>query len=294
MRNAVTEALGGFGRASVERLALEMAVLDADGRKLVAEALGRTGHFTAIAPLSRLLVDGDPNVRVAALESIGCVGATRVELVQQLLEQALASASQLEQLAALEAINALGIVLSWEQLRDAIQEPVLERAALMAAARSADKSAAEPLVAALGRQAALGEDWPVIALSEYVTCSFEALESARSHLAAIAPEVRAFLYQLADSDDVESRRSALVVVGALGDDDASRWLLDVAEREELSGGADHLLGGFSEPIAVGHRGTVNCRFGFPAYDFIANTIAESEFATAKPHHGCDCRCTFVG
>jgi HEAT repeat protein len=242
LRNAVTEALGGFGRASVERLTLEMAVLDADGRKLVAEALGRTGHFTAIAPLSRLLADGDPNVRVAALESIGCVGATRVELVQQLLEQALASASQLEQLAALEAINALGIVLSWEQLRDAIQDPVLERAALMAAARSADKSAAEPLVAALGRQAALGENWPVIALSEYVTCSFEALESARSQLAAIAPEVRAFLYQLADSDDVESRRSALVVVGALGDDDASRWLLDVAEREELSGGADHLLG----------------------------------------------------
>jgi HEAT repeat protein len=241
LRNAVTEALGGLGRKAVERLSLEIALLDADGRKLVAEALGRTAHYSAITPLSRLLADSDPNVRVAALEAIGMVGSARVELVQPLLVEALKSDAELERLAALDAINSLGISLSWVELEDASRSPLLECTALRVAARSSDVQAALPLVRAMVKHYRNEEVWPVVALAGFVSESLESLESARIHLANIDSEVRAFLYHLADSDDLESRRAALIVVGALGDEEASRWLLDVAEREEQTGGADHLL-----------------------------------------------------
>jgi HEAT repeat protein len=170
------------------------------------------------------------------------VGAARVEVVEPLLSAALASENPLEQLAALEAINGLGIVLPWERLANVAEHALLERAALTVAARSADRLVAVPLVRALIHQSVFREEWPVLALAEYVASSREALESARKQFSTISPDARAYLYELTENDDFEIRRAALVVVGAIGDEDASRWLLDVAEREELSGGADHLLG----------------------------------------------------
>ncbi|MGC4065547.1 MAG: HEAT repeat domain-containing protein [Polyangiaceae bacterium] len=219
-----------------------MAILDPDGRKLAAEALGRTGHFAAIEPLSCLLNNPDPNVRVAAIEAIGCVGSTQVEQVEPLLVAALEREDVLERLAALEAINELRIVLPWSKLEPAVPVEVLERAALTAAARSGAPEAGAPLVHALIDCSSLAEVWPVLVLSDFVSSSLEALESARTHLARVPADVRAFLYQLAEAEEFELRCAALQVVGAIGDEDASRRLLDVAEREEASGVADHLLG----------------------------------------------------
>jgi len=245
LRNAVTDALGGFGRPAADRLMHEVNLLDADGRKLAAEALGKTGHSSAIAPLSMLLSDVDPNVRVAAIEAIGTVGSARLDLAEPILCAALQREDVVERLAALEAMSLLNIPLPWEKLATAAQHPVLERAALTVAARSSADAAAAPLVQALRRKVTglpTGEVWPVLALSEYVTSSHEALEAARAELTNIPQETRGILYELTSAEEFETRGAALNVVGALGDDEASRRLLDVAEREEVSGVADHLLG----------------------------------------------------
>ncbi len=242
LRNAVSEALAGFGRPAIVRIADEMPVLDADGRKLAAEALGRTGHPSAIAVLSSLLLDPDANVRVAAIEALGVVGGTQTDEVGVLLSAALCSSEILERLAALDAINALGIILNWRDLATSASVPVLERAVMVAAARSDAVDAAELLVQAMARQAAFGEIWPVQALAEYVAGSAHAMYAAREALATLPKNAREFLFRVTDSDELDVRGAALVVLSALGDDEASRWVLDAAERDELTGVADQLIG----------------------------------------------------
>jgi HEAT repeat protein len=242
LRNAVSEALAGFGRPAIDRIALEMSVLDADGRKLAAEALGRTGHSTAVSALVGLLSDPDTNVRVAAIEALGCVGGGQADELEPLLRAALQSHEVLVRLAALETTNALGIVLDWQDIEPTLGVPVLEPAALAAAARTSAIAAADLLVQALARQAPFDECWPVQALAEYVSQSSEAMRSARQALGTLAHNVREFLFRLTQADELDVRTAALIVLSALGDEEASRWVLDVAERDELTGIADQLVG----------------------------------------------------
>lgn len=242
LRNAVSEALAGFGRPAVRRIAEELSILDADGRKLAAEALGRTGHPSAVTVLSEMLADADANVRVAAIEALGCVGGASTDEVGPMLGASLQSAEVLERLAALDAINALGLVLAWEQLESAVAVPVLERAALIAAARSAAPKAASLLVQALKTQSAFGECWPVLALAEYISQSQASMLLAREALCALTDVERKFLFGLVDSEEAELRAAALIVLAALGDAQASRAVLDATERDELSGVADQLIG----------------------------------------------------
>jgi HEAT repeat protein len=242
LRNAVSEALGGFGRPAILRIAREVSSLDADGRKLAAEALGRTGDPSAVSVLSGLLSDPDTNVRVAAIEALGCVAGRQTDEVEPLLRAALQSHEVLVRLAALETTNMLGIVLDWQEIEPTLGVPVLEPAALAAAARTSAIAAADLLVKALVQKAPFEECWPVQALAEYVSQSPEAMRSARQSLSAIGGDVREFLFRLTEADELEVRTAALIVLSALGDEEASRWVLDIAERDELTGIADQLIG----------------------------------------------------
>jgi len=241
LRNAVSEALAGFGRPAVQRIAAEMATLDADGRKLAAEALGRTGHPSAIAVLGALLRDADANVRVAAIEALGGVGGARTDEVAVFLATSLRSPELLERLAALDAINALGIALDWSELVSSVGVPVLERAALTAATKSDAADVAELLVQAMNRQAAFGEIWPVEVLAEYVSSSPISLLAAKRALTSVPQSVKEFLFNLTESEEFDVRSVALIVLAALGDEAASRRVLDAAERDEEAGVADHLI-----------------------------------------------------
>lgn len=242
LRNAATEALAGFGHPAIVRIAEEVAVLDADGRKLAAEALGRTGHPSAVAVLSNLLLDSDTNVRVAAIEALGLAGGARIDEVAVLLCAALRGQDTLERLAALDAANSLGITLAWADLADVVTDPVLERAGLLAAARSGATEAANLLVRALVRQAAYAESWPVLALAEHLSRSSDVSQEARLALRELPGSVRAYLLGLTEVDEIETRVAALAVLAAVGDEECSRWVLDVAERDEMSGVAEQLLG----------------------------------------------------
>lgn len=255
LRNAATEALAGFGQAAVVRIAEEIPVLDADGRKLAAEALGRAGHPSAVSVLSNLLQDRDVNVRVAAIEALGLVGGARIDEVGALLCLLLQSEHTLERLAALDAANSLGISLSWEYLRTAVTDPILERAALVAAARSGASEASELLVKALVCQAAYGQDWPVLALAEHVLRCFEQALGVPAGLRDLPQSVKEFLLVLTEADEADTRTAALVVLAAVGDEESSRWVLDAAERDETSGVADQVLGAIAtlHPVVLMER-----------------------------------------
>jgi HEAT repeat protein len=229
LRNAAVEALGAYGSFAVEALASRLPHLDADGKKLAIEALGRSGDATALDSLAPLVTDADPNVRVAALEALGAVGIARVDDARALLVARLDDARPLETLAALESLAMIGAGLPFATVRGWLQDPLFGRAALMLAAQSGDPQAAAPLLWALLN----GSDPDAVcALADYVGASEIARRSARAELSAAGPRAeRALLDCLERRDgDVECARAALSVVGALGvaaaSEPAVRWLSD--------------------------------------------------------------------
>jgi HEAT repeat protein len=216
LRNAAVEALGAFGSAAVEALAPVLATLDADGKKLAVEALGRSGEPSALGLLAPLVDDADANVRVAALEAVGAVGVVRADEARALLVPRLeAAAASLETLAALEALVNIGASLPFERVERWLGEPLLEHAALALAAQSGDPRAANPLVQALLR--ARGPE-AVCALSDYVGASEAARRAASSELGQAGERAEHLLLECLERRDgeVEAARAALSVVGALG------------------------------------------------------------------------------
>ncbi len=134
LRNAAVEALGGFGIFAVETLAPRLPKLDADGKKLAIEALGRCGESAALDLLAPLVADSDANVRVAALEAVGAIGALRIDDARALLVARLDANRPLETLAALESLAMVGAGLPFSTVQPWLQDALLGRAALALAA----------------------------------------------------------------------------------------------------------------------------------------------------------------
>lgn len=215
LRNAAVEALGAFGPAAVEALAPRLAALDADGKKLSIEALGRSGDATALDVLGPLVADADPNVRVAALEALGAIGGARLETARALLTSRLDDARPLETLAALESLAALGGGLPFTAVERWLSDPLLGRPSRLLAAQSGDPKAAAPLLRALLTSQ---EPESVCALAEYVGASEVARRTAKAELSRAAEDAERVLlgWLVCRDGEVDSVRAALTVVGALG------------------------------------------------------------------------------
>ena len=257
LRNAAVEALGAFGLAAVEALSSRVSRLDPDGKKLAIEALGRSGEASALDLLAPLVADPDPNVRMAALEALGALGVLRVGDAGPLLLSRLDASRPLEALAALESLAMIGVSLPFATVQPWLSDPLLGRAALAAAAASADPQAAAPLFAAFMTER---EPEAVCALSDYVRASESARRAALGELESAGPRGKAVLLGCLErgDGDVERARAALSVVGALGvaagSELAVAWLADARCYAE----ADHalfLLGAKAIPALL--RGTVS-------------------------------------
>jgi hypothetical protein len=74
LRNAAVEVLAASGRAATVEITRQMEALDADGRKLAVEILGRGGDPAAFPVLEARLADEEPNIRQAAAEMLVVLG----------------------------------------------------------------------------------------------------------------------------------------------------------------------------------------------------------------------------
>ncbi len=214
LRNAAVEALAAFGQFAVEALSMRVAKLDADGKKLAIEALGRCAEAGALDVLGPLVKDPDPNVRVAALEALGAIGVTRVDEARALLLSGLDSGHPLQTLAAAEALVTIGAGLPFSTVEPWLADPLLGNVALSLAAQSGDAKAARPIVAALLG----GDETAICALSDYVVASEAARRAALLELSSAGERGEGvLLHWLREREsDVECVRAALAVVGALG------------------------------------------------------------------------------
>jgi len=244
LRNAAVEAIGAYGTAAVEALSDCLPSLDADGKKLAAEALARTGQPSSLAVLRPLLNDSDPNVRAAAIEAIATVGSSSVSEAFDILES-FARRDQEEafvRLSALDGINRLGALLPWRSIERMLDEPVLERSALAAAGRSGHPEAFPALLAALGRARGGGVAAVLAALVDYARAFAQNQLILRAE--PIPDTVVERLLELASprNEDLRTRKGALVVAGALGIERIAAIAAEALSDARLLAEADESLG----------------------------------------------------
>jgi HEAT repeat protein len=251
LRNAAVEALILIGPDAVPGAIDALGRLDADGRKLAVEVLAGAPTLAGMKALLRASKDPDVNVVVAVAEALGkadLAGDETRELATMTLTQLLGSQQTAVRVAALDALRALEAAVPWMSLEPLLEDALLKRNAIAAAAGNTSprallalaKTIADPnptlareATASLGRS--LEEVWEDEAGVEVAVKTLRASPAAHERLRALAKETRdpvargaaiLALGLVRDPDDVS------LIADALGDD-------DVADRAEA---ALHLFG----------------------------------------------------
>ena len=248
LRNAAVEAIAAFGPDAVDALAASLAELDADGRKLAAEALSRTGVLQALFVLKGLIRDTDPNVRVAAVEAVATLGTSDPKTASTILEGCLDANDPFLRLAALDGLRGLGVVMTWDRLARMRSDPVLEPAVLAAAGRTADERAARALVDALVH--ARGGTLFVIlkSLVELARSGNDKALALRTAAQRLPGSVAERVFALASQpEDGEDRLTALLACGALGVEGTAGLAIQALDDELLEGAAEEALDWLGAP-----------------------------------------------
>ena len=256
LRNAAVEALGAFSEPAVLALAQKLPTLDADGKKLGAEALARTLLPSALDALRPLLFDADPNVRAAALESIATVGATAAPEAFETLASCLQRPGEeaFVRLSALDGINRLGLQLPWRTIEGMLTDPVLQRSAFAAAGRSGHPEAMPALLSALENARGGGVSAVLAALVEYARAYAQNPLLVRSDAPSAAAVARLLELATEKNEDLAARKAALIVSGALGIEQIAPIAAEALSDVRLLAEADEslsLLGSKAVPALLG-------------------------------------------
>lgn len=242
LRNAAVEALGAYGADTVDAIAEVLQNLDADGRKLAAEALARSAHPSGLLVLRELLQDQDENVRIAAVEAVSEVGKTGAPEAVAQLEACLSSDDSFVRLAALDGLETLGVPVSFHRIQELRSDPLLGNAVLLAAGRSGDRRAARLLVEALPRARGGAEIRLLKAIVELAR-SGPALVRALKEAAAGLDEATSsrILALTMEGADADVRATALLVLGALSARGAVGAAVKALDDDALVGPAEEAL-----------------------------------------------------
>jgi HEAT repeat protein len=242
LRNAAVEALGGFGVHAVTALGAALPALDADGRKLAVEALGRVGHDSALPILAKTIADEDPNVRVAAVEAAAELGHAGVLEAIKTLETCLSAEEPMLVLAALNGLNALGVALPYSTIAPLFEQPLLRRPALLAAGRTRDPAAVGPVVQALERAVGGAFIELVGAISELARqrALLPSLRQRGTELSSRARERLVFLCADEAAFD-HARRAAMLASAALGVENTAEVALSLLGDDRFLAEAHEVL-----------------------------------------------------
>src|SRR5689334_20739232 len=250
LRNAVVETLASYGRSAIPAVTRIFHRLDADGKKLAAEVLGKAHDPIALEALEKLYTDPDPNVRTAALEAIADIGSLAVDAASRTLLAALDADDDTHlRLAALEGLNRLGIVVPWEKLRPLTGHRILGRAALGAASRAGRIEAAEALALALEHESPAMFRLALVGLAELALGAEVLVEHWKERGLRLGNKARERLLEAMapESQDVEGRRAALVVAAVVSEPAGVDLAIDALVDDAVSREADARLRIYGPP-----------------------------------------------
>ncbi len=245
LRNAAVEVLASCGNGATAPLAAALGRLDADGRKLVVQALGATRDPHALSVLARALDDSDSNVRQGAVEAISRLGPLAPAEVQRLLLLCLGGDDPFAQHAALEGLNALGAVVPWPRLEPLIAHPTLRAVALASAALAQDPEAPAAITRTLRSARGAAFTQAMAALARLAEGPL--LPHVAAALASEGPQLGERLVQVATAttDPQHQRATALFLAataGAPGVVDAAAFALEDEAFYESADRALRVLG----------------------------------------------------
>lgn len=241
-RNAAVEALVLIGPDAVVAAIDALDRLDADGRKLAVEVLAGAPTLSGMRVLATsLLSDPDTNVVVAAAEALGqahLAGEEAREMARGALTDVLASPEPAVRLSALVSLNRLEAEVPWSVLESLVDDPLLRRHALEAAAGSTSPRALRVLAEAVSDPNATLAREAVIALGR----SLEVLWGDEDALAVVSrtlrsPAAQASLRALAQpGTDADARGGAILALGLVRDPDDVPLLAEALSDDPV---ADH-------------------------------------------------------
>ena len=246
LRNAAVEALVAIGPDAVGATIDALGRLDADARKLAAEVLGGVPDARGTVALSRALQDEDANVRVTAAEALGkaaLAGDESRELATESLVAALATRDVFVKIAVLDSLARLESRLPWSLFASYVNDPLLRRYAIAAAAGSREPPAVRALALATGDPSPTIAREALVSLGEVIAGGAgdpDLLECARAALGSSEACLVSARRVAGDGEDPRARGGSLLVLGLLGDPADVPALVnalgedDVAERADLA------------------------------------------------------------
>ncbi len=246
LRNAAVEALVAIGPDAVHATIDALGRLDADARKLAAEVLAGVPDLNGTAALTRALQDDDANVRVAAAEALGRAASAGEEsraMAIDALVAALATGDPFLKIAVLDSLARLESRLPWSLFAPYVEDPLLRRYAIAAAAGSREPAAVQALAKAAGDRSPTIAREAFVAFGEVVAggCDdTELLAGARRALVGATSAHENARRSAVEPEDPRARGGALLLLGLLGEPDDVAALVDalgddaVAERADLA------------------------------------------------------------
>ena len=247
LRNAAVEALVAIGPDAVNATVDALSRLDADARKLAAEVLAGVPDARGTAALSRALQDEDANVRVTAAEALGnaaLAGEESRSLAIDALVSALTTSDTFLKIAVLDSLARLESRLHWSVLASYVDDPLLRRYAIAAAAGSREPAAVRALAQATGDASPTIAREALVALGEVIAAApgeHELLERAREILVKNERAHLAARRAASDVEDGRARNGALLVLGLLGLPEDVPLLVNALDEDDVAERADMAL-----------------------------------------------------
>ncbi len=244
LRNAAVEALVAIGPDAVGATIEAFARIDPDARKLAAEVLGGVPDARGTAALSRALEDDDANVRVTAAEALGNAGLAGEEsrtLATEALATTLSTSDTFLKIAVLDSLARLETRLPWSVFESYVDDPLLRRYAIAAAAGSHEPAAVSALANATGDGSTTIAREALVALGEVLASSpsgDDLFACARKALASNEPARTNARRAARNGDDARARGGALLVLGLLGASEDVPALVDALDDDDVAERAD--------------------------------------------------------
>lgn len=245
-RNAALDVLEALGAAAADVLIAALPTVSADTKKFVIEALACGGDPRVAATLVETSRGGDVMTAVTAIEALSVIGGP---VAERALRGHLKSDESLLRLAALDGLNRLGAILSWEQLEPLLSNRLSRRVATAALGRCGRREAIAPLLSALTERSLHLVRTAVTSLAQLQLAGADVLAEVDHELRQLPEDARERLRDLTVEVDGTVREAAVQLLVAARDEPGLGEVIEMAATDMLPSTAHEGLRSWGRPLA---------------------------------------------
>jgi HEAT repeat protein len=229
LRNAALEVLGTIGEHDSRVLIRGLKEVAPHARKFLMDVLKSSAGPEALALVNDALDSDDPNLVVSAMNALARIGGAAAE--RALLQRVLTDDS-FQQMAALDALDRLGVAVPWAVLEPLTANPLTRRLAVALAARTDDPRAVPVLIAALQDDVIDVAAHAAISLGHLIT-SVDRGSVLRQTLRSGGDRIERVLTTLTDDARSQVQNAAITLLALSGVERAMDLAVQRALTEEL-------------------------------------------------------------